>query len=392
MKYILLVFILLTFVGSAYAWDNNDRDYRKEVTVSHINGSGSDLINYPAFLNSGNLMAAELEKGYTDYALVWINISTLSISGTSFWMYYGNDICSDSWNAEGVWNSGYAMVQHLQESPANDTAGHIDSTSNNNNGTPKLFNGISTSTTDAIGKIDGADIFDGLDDYIEIADADSLDIVEELTICSWTKFASDGAVLTKDEPGVQRSYSHRIASSYFNFLAVSPEDVAGQRQSATHLTRDTWYFLTSVYNGSTSSIDIYVNGQLSNGVMWGTIPSSIKVTTTPGVIGRYYNYATGKFTGTIDELHISNVVRSSDWIEQDYEIVINQTTMITFGDKESLHKLIQGAYRFYNEMSEGLTDFRNSMGKYLVWAIIFFAVGLTFTLFAKIKQTLIGSK
>jgi len=88
-KGILFIFIFFISVSGASAWDNEYRDYRQEITVSHVNTSGSDLINYPAFLNitkdngmqsdyddlifydlNGGLMSAELEKGYTNYALV----------------------------------------------------------------------------------------------------------------------------------------------------------------------------------------------------------------------------------------------------------------------------------------------------------------------------------
>jgi hypothetical protein len=59
---------------------------------------------------------------------------------------------------------------------------------------------------------------------------------------------------------------------------------------------------------------------------------------------------------------------------------------------EIRHLFLVGAYHFYDEMEDGLTDFRDGMGRYLVWGIIFFAVGLAFTLFVKIKETLIGGK
>lgn len=59
---------------------------------------------------------------------------------------------------------------------------------------------------------------------------------------------------------------------------------------------------------------------------------------------------------------------------------------------ELTHHFSENAFLFYDEMESGLTDFKNSMGRYLVWGILFFAVGLAFTLFAKIKQTLIGGK
>ena len=71
------------------------------------------------------------------------------------------------------------------------------------------------------------------------------------------------------------------------------------------------------------------------------------------------------------------------------------TTSVSWSKRFELKKyqpFLEGSYHFYDEMGDGLTDFRDSMGKYLVWGIIFFAVGLAFTLFAKIKETLIGGK
>ena len=60
------------------------------------------------------------------------------------------------------------MVQHLNESPPNNVAGHLDSTANSNSGTPRNFGGVSGSTTNASGKVDGADEFDGNDDFIDL--------------------------------------------------------------------------------------------------------------------------------------------------------------------------------------------------------------------------------
>ena len=393
MKYILLVFILLTAVGSAYAWDNNDRDYRKEVTVSHINGSGSDLINYPAFLNisktdcmqadyddlifydaSGNLMAAELEKGYTDYALVWINISTLSISGTSFWMYYGNTICSDSWDVEGVWNSGYAMVQHLNESPTNGVAGHIDSTNNDNDGTPEGFGGIPGSTTDAEGIIDGANVFDGANDYIDCGIGESLNIANEITVSAWLK-----PVGYYYYAGYNTANGLYITSTkaYFRVDGVNAE--ASFSFSTNNLYHVVWTRTGTTYN-------CYVNGNFVN--TFEGQPDNVLIR----YIGSRGSPSTYPFNGSIDEVRVSNSVRTPDRIKQNYELVINQTTMTTFGDVETANGFLQEASYFHIEMVDGLTDFRDSMGKYLVWGIVFFAVGLSFALFAKIKQTLIGGK
>jgi len=71
------------------------------------------------------------------------------------------------------------------------------------------------------------------------------------------------------------------------------------------------------------------------------------------------------------------------------------TTSITWSkifELKKYHPFLEGAYHFYDEMVEGLTDFKDNMGRYLVWGILFFAAGIAFALFTKIKQTLIGGK
>ncbi|MCK4891121.1 MAG: LamG domain-containing protein, partial [Candidatus Pacebacteria bacterium] len=102
-------------------------------------------------------------------------------------------------------------VQHLQETPANDVTGHYDSTNNNNDGTPKNFNSIATSTTDGTGKVDGADVFDGTDDYVDAGSGSSLDITDAITIEGWVKNNTN----TKSEIGADvQDYSNAHVSGY----------------------------------------------------------------------------------------------------------------------------------------------------------------------------------
>jgi phospholipase/lecithinase/hemolysin len=84
--------------------------------------------------------------------------------------------------------------------------------------------------------------------------------------------------------------------------------------------------------------------------------------------------------------HISTRYITAMEETEDYRKIILDTSTII------VHPLIQGTQQFYSEMRIGLVDFKDGMGKYLVWGILFFAVGLALTLFAKIKHTLIGGK
>lgn len=213
----------------------------------------------------------------------------------------------ESLNGNLLWGNDMKVRTCVLNMPLNEGQGHPhDSSGYGNNGTNYGADWVSGDFGWALEFSGGSS-----SDYIQIPDDDTLDITDTLTICSWMKFTSDGGILTKDEPGGQRSYSHRIAQHYFNFLANSPGNVTGQRKSAATLTFDTWYFLVSVYDGSAQSIDMYVNGSLSNGVISGTIPSSIKITTTPVVIGQYYNYAVSKLAGTIAGVLVNNRLWSS---------------------------------------------------------------------------------
>lgn len=71
---------------------------------------------------------------------------------------------------------------------------------------------------------------------------------------------------------------------------------------------------------------------------------------------------------------------NTNLVPNDYQIVL-----IT-------HPFLSGAYLFYDGMGEGLTDFKDGIGKYLIWGVIFFGVALAFAIFTKIKRTLIGGK
>ena len=41
------------------------------------------------------------------------------------------------------------------------------------------------------------------------------------------------------------------------------------------------------------------------------------------------------FNGTIDEVRVSNASRSSDWINQSYQMVENQGSFVSFGGEET---------------------------------------------------------
>lgn len=121
-------------------------------------------------------------------------------------MYYGK---SDSLNqaySEKVWDANYMIVQHF-----NELSGILyDSTSNENDGTP--FGSI---IQNAMGKIDGADSFDGVNDYVDCGNSNSVNPTNALTLEAWYKTVSFEG--TGNDPIIDKGYvSHQ--PPYYQYL------------------------------------------------------------------------------------------------------------------------------------------------------------------------------
>ena len=129
-----------------------------------------------------------------EFLAAWVRIPSVNTnaasSDTVIYVYYGNsDVPSSTQNANGVWDSDYVGVWHLSESPNDGGAGHVDSTGNNTAATPQNFQDGGGGSTNATGKIGGADYFAGDDDYVDCGNNAILD-VNYITIELWLNINS----------------------------------------------------------------------------------------------------------------------------------------------------------------------------------------------------------
>lgn len=129
----------------------------------------------------------EVFDGKKGGLIAWVKVPLLSSTqDTRLYMYYGNPECKSQQNPSEVWDN-YMLVQHLEESCA--AANCIkDSTTNKNDGTPYSGETITNLYT-ASGKINGAEEFDGLDDYVDCGKKVSLNFVatESYTWEGWLR-------------------------------------------------------------------------------------------------------------------------------------------------------------------------------------------------------------
>ena len=251
---------------------------------------------------------------------IWVKVPQIDASATDFiYAYYDcTDTVSD--DATSVWDP-YVMVHHLEE-----TSGTVtDSTSYDNDGT------YSGATQDATGKIDGADEFDGVDDYIAVSHADSLNLgTGDFTISVWVKYTTNGDsdILRKGSTGTgPNNYKLELLD---NKISGNLYD-GGNSVVTTPGTYndDNWHYAVFLREGTT--IRLYVDGDLEASA--GSAGRDVDNTANMG-IGSKDTYNDDHFNGIIDEVRIIKTARSEDWIKASY--LAMDDAFITYGSEETL--------------------------------------------------------
>ena len=346
-----LTFTDTDFDYESSTWWNSNWDYRKLITINSSQVA-DDLKNFPMLVNiTDSDLASRAQSDGDDIAFVlwsdnntqlnheiesfnsvsgnlvaWVNVTSLSSTvDTKIWMYYSNSECNNQQNSAGVWDSNYVLVQHL-----NETSGiHYDSTNYGNNGTN--YN----SNQNVGGIIDGANQFDGTNDWIQISDDPSLEGMQQLTIEAWIFDTGNdanprGIVSKRVSSGSQRSFSLFLWSGRnINFDIGTDRDV-----TSSTVTANQWYYFVATFDGSLSSQrkKYYFDGSYDSSDECS--PTSVPSTSSDLHIGILNaNYGNG-WAGIIDEVRISNIIRNSSWMTTTYNTVVNTSTFISLGSEE----------------------------------------------------------
>ena len=173
---------------------------------------------------------------------------------------------------------------------------------------------ISGATWSAAGKNGGALSFDGVNDWVTVADTAALDLTTAMTLEAWVRPTSTNrwrTVALKEQTGnlvyaVYGNNSGQRASA--NLWLGSSEKEA---RSASQLAANTWTHLAATYDGAT--IRVYVNGALSGSTATtGSMPAS----TGPFRIGG--NAVWDEFfAGQLDDLRLYNRALSATEVQTD---------------------------------------------------------------------------
>ena len=277
-----------------------------------------------------NLLDYEIDSlGIDGRIHAWVRVPELVTGSNVFYAYYGATDVSDAQNPTGVWSNRFRGVWHLSDDPS---ASIVDSTGNGNNGQSQ---GEMSASNGIIGQVGRAVQFDGVDDFIQVANSASLNLAgDEITLSAWVYYTTpqitDVGVIVKSNGNV---YNYQLGiedNSVGNFrVRTDDADKALSRlDSATNLTTNNWHYLVGVYSGSNTRL--FIDGELdaTDTPQVGSILS----TTEPPLLGRRALGDERYLNGAIDEARVESMSRGGTWIRFQYRTMRDE--VISYGATE----------------------------------------------------------
>ncbi len=331
---------------------------KRSITLNHNQVSNSDQINFPVLVsgtfsdlattaNGGQVQNAnaydiafssdiagtnKLDHEIESYDPVtgtitcWVRIPVLSHStDTVIFLQYGsNMVITSQENRAGVWDSNYQMVLHLDEA----AAPYRDSTSNAYAST----GGGASYPAQGQGKIGKGQVYNsGAGQYIAYSQSQSPNPTGAITMEAWIKTTQNSGagqvqILGKGN-NATLSYemlfsagnTNTSAEAFLNSTNNTVADIVG----TTTINDNNWHHI-AVAAPSTGNIVLYTDGQPS-GSLNNSAPL-LAASTDPLQLGASCPGCLAMF-GTLDEVRISNSVRSADWVATEYN---NQNSPSSF--------------------------------------------------------------
>ncbi len=365
------MFVYVQTARATTSWYNTSWGYRTKLTIDHTKVPNTNQSYFPVLINridtnwkvtgsGGHVGQAdggdfvftssdgttkldhEIEKyvSTTGELIAWVEVPTLATAtDTEIYLYYGNSGVADQWNITGTWNSGgnnyFKGVYHL---PDGTTLAALDSTSN-------AYNGTITSATAVTGQVGGGANFDGTGQRIVMSGMPNY--TSAFTIGGWVKSGgSQDATWGGTIIGKRSICANATTDFPVSLTITSTGNISANLDRGNDYSLDstiaytmsnpttTWHYVTVTYTANGTSY-LYVDG-----TQVGSVATNFTIATTnmSWAVGRSTpgnSCGNGSpFLGKLDEMRVSNVVRSADWIATEYNNQNSPSTFYTAASEE----------------------------------------------------------
>ena len=291
-----------------------------------LNSNGDDII-FTSDAAGQNLLNFEVESyNSTSGAVVfWVCVPLLSHTvNTTIYIWYGiPGLNNNQANPSGVWDNNYVGVWHL---PNGVTLSANDSTANGLNAT--ISGAVAVS-----GQIDGAAGFNGSSNISESNIGAMRFGTGNFSVSFWLNAMQWGGVTQgivgqkgSDSDNGWQIYNNSQLSTNQIGIRIGAAD-NNDFFSTSAVTTGRWQYWTFVENNS-------IGTWYLNGVQDAT--RSFSENASSSSANFYMGYAQtwrGYYNGLLDEVRVSNIARSSDWIATEYNNQSSPATFATMGQE-----------------------------------------------------------
>jgi hypothetical protein len=330
---------------------SNGYAFRRAITIDHTKVPNTDQLNFPVLIsgtyaylatasNGGNMANAngydilftsdangnsplpyerESYSASNGAVNLWVQVPAVSHSSdTVIYMFYGNSlVTSDPSNGTGTWDSHFKAVWHLPNGIALSAA---DSTSN-------AVNGTNSGMTATAGLIGGAASGDGgAGHQINTASdpySSSMFSSNGLTLSAWVKPVSNAT--TSQIVSLEGAYVIDVTAGNAGFeINGSGTDLI----STASVPTGGWTHIVGTADSS-GNLKLYVNGVLEHSASQTFF--NLDSLTRPYSLGGHPTFPGYNFNGVVDEVRISNIARSGDWIAAEYNNQNGSSAFYTVG-------------------------------------------------------------
>lgn len=349
-KIIFLTLLSFLIVNTCYAGQLSGWDKRKKITIDSTKVD-SDVTHFPVVVimdgdtdffgelgaGQGKKVAFTKADGETQLygeleefdagsqkAVYHVSKSDWTISSASdtvFYIYYDSTQSDNTTYigdpgdsaAQNVWDANFRSVYHMKDL----TTSTIADSKGGYTGTKLGAN----QPIEASGKVGKAQDFDGTNDIISNADTNAL---TTLTVEAWVwgpappvTGGANTCVISRDDFGIAWDQGNPAYSG-----AVEVKTPSAYPAKFGTLVGETWYYLAATYD--LENLRAYKDGTL--------ITTNASPSGNPNIPSAGFKIGSGysdTYDGLIDELRISTVVRSADWIKAAYNS--QNDSLVSFG-------------------------------------------------------------
>ncbi len=347
----LVLFLCIVWSGDASAWWHEQWQYRQKISFD-TTATGSDikenLHEFPLLIrlhaanfNFNNCMdngedirfvagddKAQLKHHIERFdildqmALIWVKVTRLPGSSNQdyMYMYYGNKEAVGGMDAAGTYDAKYSAVFHFAEvdQPPQDAS------SRKNN--PAEFSG----GQGLPGVIGNGLMLNGTTDKMVLASLTALDFSGGFTFSTWIRlsYPVTNAYLFSMESEGKEVILSVDGTRLSCHIQTDPEKIYATEESID-LPLNEWHHVAATV-ASQGRISLYLDGIEA---YFMNFPSAFPTIEGNLVIGGSAQNA-HLFLGDLDEVQVSNVARSSDWIRALFASEGQESAMINVGQEE----------------------------------------------------------